>query len=141
MSYVCSNVILISKSPEGLQNLLDSVSTFCNKWKMTVNPTKSKHILFTSKNKINKKDNFNIGEHYLENVSQFTYLGVDINAAGSFKVSMDILSTKANKAKYALNNIAKLKLLPIKTALRLFDAVILPILTYGSEIWALNFHP
>ena len=41
------DVILISKSPEGLQNLLDSVSTFCNKWKMTVNPTKSKCILFT----------------------------------------------------------------------------------------------
>ena len=132
------DVILISKSPEGLQNLLDSVSTFCNKWKMTVNPTKSKCILFTSKNRINKKDNFNIEEHYLENVSQFTYLGVDINAAGSFKASIDILSTKANKAKYALNNIAKLKLLPIKTALRLFDAAILPILTYGSEIWALN---
>ena len=69
-----NDVILISKSPEGLQNLLDSVSTFCNKFKMTVNPTKSKCILFTSKNKINKKDNFNIGEHYLENVSQFTYL-------------------------------------------------------------------
>ena len=71
-------------------------------------------------------------------MSQFTYLGVDINAAGTFKASMDILSTKANKAKYALNNIAKLKLLPIKTALRLFDAAILPILTYGSEIWALS---
>ena len=132
------DVILISKSPEGLQNLLDSVSTFCNKWKMTVNPTKPKCILFTSKNRINKRDNFNIGQHYLENVFQFTYLVVDINTAGSFKASMDILSTKANKAKYALNNIAKLKLLPIKTALRLFDAAILQILTYGSEIWALN---
>ena len=64
------DVILISNSPEGLQNLVDSVSTFCNKWKMTVNPTKSKCILFKSKNKINKKDNFNIGEYYLENVSQ-----------------------------------------------------------------------
>ena len=51
---------------------------------------------------------------------------------------MDILNTKANKAKYAPNNIAKLKLLPIKTALRLIDAAILPILTYGSEIWTLN---
>ena len=68
--------------------------------------------------------------------------GMDINAAGSFKASMDILSTKANKANYALNNFAKLKLLPIKTALRLFDAAILPILTYGSEIRALNsIHP
>ena len=71
--------------------------------------------------------NFNIEEHYLENVSQFTDLRVDINAASSFKASMDILSTKADKAKYALNNIAKIKILPIKTALRLSDAAILRI--------------
>ena len=32
-------------------------------------------------------------------------LGVDISASGSLKASMDTLCTKANKAKYALNNI------------------------------------
>ena len=51
---------------------------------------------------------------------------------------MDLLCIRANKAKYALNNIIKLKNLPGKVALRLFDAAVLPILTYGSEIWALN---
>ena len=47
LMYADDVMILISKSREGLQNLLDSVNTFCNKWKMTVNPTKSKCILFT----------------------------------------------------------------------------------------------
>ena len=47
---------------------------------------------------------------------------------------MDTLCTKANKAKYALNNIVKFKCIPVKTAIRLFDATILPILTYGSEV-------
>ena len=32
----------------------------------------------------------------------------------------------------------KLKQIPVKTAIYLFDAAVLPILTYGSEIWALN---
>ena len=45
---------------------------------------------------------------------------------------------QTNKAKFALNNIAKLKQIPVKTAIYLFDALVLPILTYGSEIWALN---
>ena len=49
-----------------------------------------------------------------------------------------MLSSKASKAKFALNNIAKLKQIPVKTATYLFDAVVLPILTYGLEIWALN---
>ena len=49
-----------------------------------------------------------------------------------------MLSSKANKAKFALNNVAKLKQIPVKTAIYLFDAIVLPILTYGLEIWALN---
>ena len=105
---------------------------------MTVNATKSKCITFSKKNKKNKKDIFTIGDNPLENVCQFTYLGVDISASGSLKASMDTLCTKANKAKYALNNIAKFKRVPVKTAIRLFDATISPILTYDSELWLLN---
>ena len=123
------DVILIASTPVGLQNLLDTVNGFCKDWRLTVNAIKSKCITFSRKNKKNKKE---------ENVCQFTYLGVDISASGSLKVSMDSLCTKANRAKYALNNIAKFKHIPVKTAVRLFDATILPILTYGSEIWALN---
>ena len=105
---------------------------------MIVNAIKSKCITFSRKNKKNKKDIFTIRNNPLENVCQFTYLGVDISASGSLKTSMDSLCAKANRAKYALNNITKFKRIPVKTAIRLFDATILPILTYGSEIWAHN---
>ena len=71
---------------------------------------KTKCIKFKRKNKINEKDIFSIGEHYLENVSQVNYIGLEVNAAGSFKTSMDLLCIKANKAKYALNNIIKLNM-------------------------------
>ena len=105
---------------------------------MTVNPSKSKCITFSGKNKKNNKDTFVIGKNNLDNVYEFTYLGIKIDATGSLKSSIDELTTKANKAKYALNNIAKLKRIPIKEALRLFDSCILPILSYGSEIWVIN---
>ena len=89
---------------------------------MTVNPSKSKCITFSVKNKKNNKDTFVIGKTNLDNVCEFTYLGKKINAAGSLKSSIDELTTKANTAKYALNNIAKLKRIPIKAALCLFDS-------------------
>ena len=117
------DVILTSKTPNGLQKLLDCVNMFCKTSKMMVNPIKC--ITCMRKNKINKKDIFSIGEHHLEIVSQVNYLGLEIDAAGSFKTSMDLLRIKANKAKYALNNIIKLKNLPVKVALRLFDAAVL----------------
>ena len=105
---------------------------------MTVYPIKSKCITFSTKNKRNEKDIFHIGTAPLENVTEYTYLGLKVNAAGSFLLSKTFLSDKANRAKYALNNIAKFKHLPVKTAIRLFDAAVLPILTYGAEVWALN---
>ena len=82
---------------------------------MTVNATKSK-----GKQEQNK-DIFTIGDNPLKNVRQFTYLGVGISSSGLLKASIDSLCTKANKAKYTLNNIAKVKLIPVKTTIRLFD--------------------
>ena len=69
---------------------------------------------------------------------EFTYLGLKIDVAGSLSASGTMLSSKANKAKFALNNIEKLKQIPVRTAIYVFGAAVLPILTYGSEIWALN---
>ena len=95
-------------------------------------------MTFSSKNKKNTKDLFAIGSCHLENVNEFTYLGLKIDAADSLSASATMLSSKANKAKFTLNNIAKLKQIPVKTAIYLFDAAVLPILTCDSEIWALN---
>ena len=50
-----------------------------------------------------------------------------------------MLNSKANNSKFALNNnIATLRQIAVKTAIYLTDAALLLILTYGSEIWALN---
>ena len=45
------------------------------------------------------------------------------------------LSSKANKAIYALRAKLPFKTLPIKTLLKVFDTCIQPILLYGSELW------
>ena len=79
---------------------------------------------FLKEKQVKQKRYIYIRDNPLENVCQFTYLGVDISASGSLRASMDTLCTKANKAKYRLNNIAKFKCIPVKTAIRLFDATI-----------------
>ena len=77
-------------------------------------------MTFSSQNKKNTKDLFAIGSCHLENVNAFTYLGLKIDAVGSLSVSATLLSSKANKAKFALNNIAKLKRISLETAIYLF---------------------
>ena len=87
------------------------------------------------KNNTKYKQNFSINNSPLENVTEFTYLGITINAACNFKDTLSILSSKANRALLALNSRFKIKFLPIKAALKLFDSTITPILLYGSEVW------
>ena len=103
---------------------------------MKVNTTKTKCITFQKKNKVIKSEIFKIGNANLSNVDEFVYLGFKINATGSFKESLNFLGDKAKKACSSLNKNFKLKDIPIKIALKLFDATVLPILTYGAEVWA-----
>ena len=49
--------------------------------------------------------------------------------------TVEDLSIKATQVVYALNNKIKLSKLPTKLALKLFTALISPILLYGSEVW------
>ena len=61
--------------------------------------------------------------------------GITIHKNGSFKPTLDDLRCKAIKAIYAINRKLNLNCLPIKSAIKLFTALISPILLYGCEIW------
>ena len=55
-SRAADDIIVIAKSPEAFQKLLDCINTCCVKWNMAVNSDKSKCITLSTKNRINKKD-------------------------------------------------------------------------------------
>ena len=75
----------------------------------------------------------------MSNICVFTYLGLAINAAGSFKSSIEYISQKARQACFALNKKIKLRhIFPVNIALKLFDVYVTPILLYGAEVW--NVH-
>ena len=117
------DIIILSCSHSGLQNCLNTLSEYCNQWKLSINTSKSKCMTFYKRN--NKyKNEFFIRGIPLENVTEFTYLGITIDAACSFKETLRVLSSKAKRALFALNSRFKLKNLPIKAALKLFDSTI-----------------
>ena len=64
----------------------------------------------------------------MSNVCEFIYLGIKINASGSLRSTPKFLGEKANRACFALNNHLKVR--------DIFYATVLPILTYGTEVWA-----
>ena len=129
------DLILLCENREGLQKLINKINDFCTERKLSVNTKKTKVMVFNRGNKLIKANMF-CNTVLLENVKTFKYLGITVSAKNcSFSPTIDDLSTKANRAIFALNNKIKISKIPPKLALKIFNAQIVPILLYGSEVW------
>ena len=68
-------------------------------------------------------------------LDNFTYLGIRFTHTGNLSQSVKALSEQALKAYHNLLYVFDRVHLDVKTKLSLFDAMVVPILLYGSEVW------
>jgi hypothetical protein len=68
-------------------------------------------------------------------VKEFKYLGIIFSRSGFFCKAKAHLCEQAQKAMYGVLNKIRQFNLPIKSQFDLFDRIVVPILTYGCEIW------
>ena len=79
---------------------------------------------------------FSINGVPLENTKEYKYLGIPVHKKNcSFNTALEYLRTKAIRALFALRSKVSINQLPLHVALKLFDALIKPILLYASEVW------
>ena len=87
------DTIVLSNTAAGLRKALDDLSNYCTEWKLQVNSSKTKVIIF-SKRKPKNLPVFTYNNEALENVSEFKYLGVYFKSNGNFnKHKMHIKET------------------------------------------------
>jgi len=130
------DLVLLSKSQEGLQNCINSVADFCTKWQMTINENKSKVMIFRKRSiKKSKQQSFIIHNNKLETVREFTYLGVKLSSTGNFSAHQIQSRGKALNAFFNINRTVDFIKLKPQQANQLFNSMISPILTYASEVW------
>ena len=129
------DIVLLSTSKEGLQKAIDITEQYCKTWKLKINQSKTKSMVFSRGNqKINTT--FKVNGTNLENVKEFKYLGITVHKKScSFTPTLKHFRTKATRALYSLKSKINFLNLPIRVALKLYDAIIKPILLYGSEVW------
>jgi hypothetical protein len=128
------DLVIISKTKEGLQKSLDKLSNYCAKWQLEVNTCKSQVMIMTKSGKI-PKENFTCCGITLQNVKEYNYLGTTISNTGSFKPAMSTLKNKGMKALYKLKKLINQTHIKKSLALKMFDQLIKPILLYNCEIW------
>ncbi|XP_053395382.1 uncharacterized protein LOC123523921 isoform X1 [Mercenaria mercenaria] len=133
------HVVIMAESEEELRKGLFLLEDYCDRWKLSVNSTKTKIMIFKKGGQLKYDLQFLFKGQVLDIVNNFTYLGIVFTTGGSFKMAYDTLAGQATKAMYKLKSaLVKYPGMPIKSQLELFDKLILPILNYGSEIWGLN---
>jgi exonuclease III len=129
------DVLLLSQSAKGLQNSLDKLNIYCKKWRLKINTTKTKTIIFNCR----KSDHtFKLGNQILQDSDRVCYLGFMLTPSGKFKATQKYLYDKACRALFAQRMAISglcMNYFSVNTQLKLFDATIKPILLYGSEVW------
>lgn len=132
------DTVIFSDSENGLQHALNMFSEYCNKWRLTVNTSKTKIIIFNSRGKPKPTLKFSLNGHGIDIINEYKYLGIYFSQSGTFAPAKKHISEQANKAVFALlKNIKRLSL-PYDIQIDLFEKTIKPILLYGCEIWGIG---
>ena len=134
------DLILFSDSPAGLQKQLDGLLKFCSNNKIIVNEMKTKSMCFGTSETFTVYFN---GKR-IEQVDQYRYLGVIIRSVNRlnqdiFSNNYRVISDKSRKAAFGMKK--KLRLiqnLPPSIMFNIFETLVRPILTYGSDVWGMS---
>ena len=89
------DLVILSRSKTGLQNCLNALSLNCDKWKLKINPQKTKIIISQKRQKKSIDIKFNIGSESIEIVKEYTYLGTRFTPTGNFTLALEHLKEKA----------------------------------------------
>lgn len=125
---------LTAHTEEALQRLITRFAEACNDFGLTISLKKT-NIMGQG---VSVTPHITIGEHALEVVDNFTYLGSCISS----NLSLDSeLNVRIGKAATAMARLEKRvwdnSLLTINTKMKVYQACVLSTLLYGSETWTL----
>ena len=131
------DLVLFSESQNGLQRQLNGLQRFCENNLMIVNNLKTKAMFFGKAHEVILTYNGNA----VDVVRSYKYLGNVIHSIQKqngdiFNHSHEYLSDKGRRACFGLKHrLRKFKYLSPTVMFHMYDALISPVLTYGSDIW------
>ena len=136
MVLFADDMAVFSLTREGLQNGIDCLNEYCVRWGLSVNVEKTKCVAFKKGGKIACLDQWTYNGNAIETVNQFKYLGFVLGSSGTFNKGIDMILTKSQRALFSLKTIFhRNPEMDIRTKINLFNTLVIPVLTYGCEVW------
>jgi hypothetical protein len=76
------DLVLISESAIGLQNSLNILSCYCDKWNLTVNLDKAKSMIFNKAGRKLTRESFLYKNNRIDLGMEYKYLGIILKTSG-----------------------------------------------------------
>lgn len=130
------DIDLIAGSEEELQDLTERLNRTSKAYGMEISTQKSK-ILVCSNNPM-PDTHIEIDHQSLEEVTSFTYLGSIITNGTSTTTEVKSRLARCTSANCRLKPLWANRNITLKTKLKLYNTLIVPILLYGCETWVLT---
>ena len=125
-------MVVGSHEIEELQKGINALETWAENNGLQINAEKTVHMVFRKGGRLSAKEKIFLKQEPLQTTNSFKYLGLTVQTTTlSYRIHTTQRATAATKAIYDISTITKLSL---KTAMALYEAKIVPILTYGIEI-------
>jgi hypothetical protein len=92
------DLVLISESAIGLQNSLNILSCYCDKWNLTVNVDKTKSMIFNKAGRKFTRESFLYKNNRIDLGMEYTYLGIIFKPSGIFRNAVEVSCKKSTKS-------------------------------------------
>ena len=130
------DIVVLGKSEEELQNILDVVGNWGKKWRMKFNCAKSNVIHFRKHSVPRTNFAFNLGGYEIDIVDNYKYLGVPMNENLDYSFTANKFASAGSRALGSIvNKYKKLNGLGYYTYTKLYNSCVCPVLDYCSEVW------
>ena len=130
------DLVIFAETVIELQRMINRLKEYCTIWRLTINILKTKVIVFRNGGPQRNYERWKYGEHVLETVSYYEYLGILFSSRNSWYMSQKTLAYQASKALFAVKSrLRQFGNVHLSVMFKIFDTKILPILLYGSKLW------
>ena len=127
---------LTANTEEALQRLVTRFDEACHEFGLTISVSKTKILC----QDVSEVPRISIGNHTLEVVDKFTYLGSNITSNLSLDSELNVRIGKASTAMARLTKrVWDNSMLTLGTKMKVYQACVLSTLLYRSEAWTLYF--
>jgi hypothetical protein len=137
--FYADDLVILAESDQHLQQALDCLGSFCEASNLAVNTDKSEVVVFNSKHNPNQRRLWTYKGNRMTVSNKYTYLGVELSDKSMQKQMIGAKKGFANKGNRCcmamMSQCTAIRCHNPHILARLFDALVLPVMSYGAEVW------